>query len=61
MMKDIQCSEAESTANHPVFSAPGLTRHRAACCVSRYVSRYVCVLFLTETGTGALKMEHYVS
>ena len=32
-MKDMQCSEAESTANHPAFSAPGLTRLRAACCV----------------------------
>src|SRR6056300_1612550 len=32
-MKEMQCSEAESTANHPAFSAPGLTRHRAACCV----------------------------
>jgi len=33
IMKETQCSEAESTANHPAFSAPGLTRHRAACCV----------------------------
>ena len=32
-MKEMQCSETESTANHPAFSAPGLTRHRAACCV----------------------------
>jgi hypothetical protein len=32
-MKDMQCSEAESTENHPAFSAPSLTRHRAACCV----------------------------
>jgi hypothetical protein len=32
-MKDMQCSEAEPTANHPAFSAPGLTRHRTACCV----------------------------
>jgi len=33
IMKEMQCSEAESTANHLAFSAPGLTRHRAACCV----------------------------
>ena len=33
IMKEMQCSETESTANHPAFSAPGLTRHRAACCV----------------------------
>jgi hypothetical protein len=32
-MKEMQCSEAESNANHPAFSAPDLTRHRAACCV----------------------------
>jgi len=43
IMKEMQCSEAESTANHPAFSAPGLTRHRA-----RYVSRYAacCVVAL---------------
>jgi hypothetical protein len=39
-MKKLQFSEAESTPNHPVFSAPGLspllTRHQAACC-SRHV------------------------
>ena len=33
-MKEMQCSEAESTPNHPAFSASGLTRHRAACCVA---------------------------
>jgi hypothetical protein len=34
-MKEMQYSEAESTAHHPAFSAPGITRHRATgtCCV----------------------------
>jgi hypothetical protein len=36
-MKDMQCSEAESTANHLAFSAPDLTRHRAISFHDKFV------------------------
>ena len=50
-MKEMQCSETESTANHPAFSAPGLTRHRAACCVVALVNARALSLSYTYVHT----------
>jgi hypothetical protein len=44
IMKGKQCSEAESIANHPAFSAPGITRHRLLAVTLDTLAFNCCVI-----------------